>query len=229
MRRNCISPEYTKLKIWGSFNMIEESNFFSSKMMDIQDFIELKNEDIIYYQNPDGEQLDFSVESSLSSYVFSTNGSKDENHTLILDESQSQSQRNSNARWVLTISHRKILSDYIFSSIKKYRTFQGMTNEMTVYDDVNIAIQRYVEFNVLDRYQLKEVQLYLRYRRLDIEEVLKFETTWNPNIDTESNRIKKIQTQFSQNKDTVKLIFNQEQDSSNFSFDYYYNLYFEKI
>jgi oligoribonuclease (3'-5' exoribonuclease) len=104
-----------------------------------------------------------------------------------------------------------------------------MTNEMTVYDDVNIAIQRYVEFNVLDRYQLKEVQLYLRYRRLDIEEVLKFETTWNPNIDSESNRIKKIQTQFSQNKDTVKLIFNQEQDSSNFSFDYYYNLYFEKI
>jgi len=229
MRRNYISPEYTKLKIWGSFNMIEESNFFSSKMMDIQDFIELRNEDIIYYQNPDREQLDFSVESSLSSYVFSTNGSKDENHTLILDESQSQSQRNSNARWILTISHRKILSDYIFSSIKKYRTFQGMTNEMTVYDDVNIAIQRYVEFNVLDRYQLKEVQLYLRYRRLDIEEVLKFETTWNPNIDSESNRIKKIQTQFSQNKDTVKLIFNQEQDSSNFSFDYYYNLYFEKI
>ena len=50
MRRSYISPEYTESSIYGTFNMLEESNFFAAKMLEIEDSIYISNQNIIYYQ-----------------------------------------------------------------------------------------------------------------------------------------------------------------------------------
>ena len=70
MRRNYISPEFEYRKVFGTLNMKEESTFFGSKMLEIEDIIELHNQGIIYYQNSNNEQIDLDIERSLNPIVF---------------------------------------------------------------------------------------------------------------------------------------------------------------
>jgi hypothetical protein len=51
MRRSYISPEFDHNDVYGTFNMIEESNFFGSKMLEIEDSIYIDVQNLIYYQN----------------------------------------------------------------------------------------------------------------------------------------------------------------------------------
>ena len=94
MRRNYISPEFEYRKVFGTLNMKEESTFFGSKMLEIEDIIELHNQGIIYYQNSNNEQIDLDIERSLNPIVYSASDDKKNNHTLVIDESQSDPQRN---------------------------------------------------------------------------------------------------------------------------------------
>jgi hypothetical protein len=229
MRRDYISPEYTKLKVYGTFNMVEESNFFSAKMIDIENEIYIQKQDVVYYQNLNGEQIDLSVESSIDSNVYSSINSKRDNHTLLIDDTQSDIQRNKNTKWILEIQLKNILSDYIFASVKKFRTFEGLKKNMTRYDSVNVAIQRYIDFNILDRYKISEIELFIQYRDLRNQSILRFKNDWNPVVESDNNKFKKLQTETAIDGSSVKIFFNQEQDSSQYSFEYFYNLVFVKL
>ena len=93
MRRNYISPEYQHKRVYGSYNMVEESNFFGSKMLDIEDLITIEKQDLVYYQNSKGEQIDFPTESLIKSINYSTIKDKEVLHTLVLDETQPKTQK----------------------------------------------------------------------------------------------------------------------------------------
>ena len=229
MRRSYISPEYVDNKVYGTLNMVEESNFFGSKMLDIEDSISIKTQDIIYYQNLKGEQIDYSVESSLQSYVYSSSTDKSSNHTLVVDESQPKYQIDKNTRWVLTINLKEILGNYLFGIMKKYRTFEGLKNDMTRYSDVNVALKSYVSFNVIDRYKLKNIELYISYKDLRSQSLLRFKNTWNPNVALDVNKMTKLQSETSFDESTIKLFFNQEKPSSDYSFEYFFNINYEKL
>jgi hypothetical protein len=81
-------------------------------MLEVDDSIKIENQDIIYYQNIDGEQLDF-VESSFVSYVYSSYDDKEKNHKLIKDPTQPKYQLDINTRWSLRIELKDILSNYL--------------------------------------------------------------------------------------------------------------------
>ena len=172
MRRNYISPEYQTKSVYGTLNMLEESTFFGAKMLEIEDSININNLDIIYYQNLNAEQLDLSVESSLTSYVYSSSSDKKNNHSLIIDSSQPKYQLDNNTKWLLTIDLKSIISNYLFATLKKYRTFDGVKNDMTMFNDVNVAVTSYIRSNVLDRYKYKSVELYVRYQDLRNQNLL---------------------------------------------------------
>jgi hypothetical protein len=229
MRRSYISPEYIDNKVYGTLNMVEESNFFGSKMLDIEDTILIGTQDIIYYQNLKGEQIDYSVESSLQSYIYSPSTDKSSNHTLIVDESQPKYQLDKNTRWILTINLKEILGNYLFGVMKKYRTFEGLKNEMTRYSNVNISLESYVTFNVLDRYKLKSIDFYIQYKDLRSQSLLRYKNTWNPNIMLPENKMTKIQSETSFDESTINLFFNQEKPSSDYSFEYFFNINYEKL
>lgn len=229
MRRTYISPEYSTLKVFGTYNMIEESNFFLSKMLEIEDNLYLTNQDLVYYQNSNSEQVDFSLESTIPSLVYSTSADKEKNHTLILDESQSQYQRDTNTKWILEIDLEDILNNYIFAVMKKYRTFEGMKKTMTRSGDVNVALQTYIKENVLNRYKFKKVDLYISYKDLRNQNILRYKTYWNPIVFKESNKVVKFQSETSFNDSSIKIYFSQEKDSSRYSFEYFYNILFEKL
>ena len=229
MRRSYISPEYVDNKVYGTLNMVEESNFFGSKMLDIENSISIGTQDIIYYQNRKGEQIDYSVESSLQSYVYSPSTDKNSNHTLVLDESQPKYQLDKNTRWVLTINLKEILGNYLFGTMKKYRTFEGLKSDMTRYSNVDVALKSYVSFNVLDRYKLKSVELYIQYEDLRSQSLLRYKNTWNSNIISDVNKMTRLQTETSFDESSIKLFFNQDKPSTDYSFEYFFNINYEKL
>jgi hypothetical protein len=232
MRRSYISPEYQNRAVYGTLNMVEESTFFGAKMLEVEDSIIIDNQDIIYYQRTNGEQLDVSVETSLDSYVYSpggNNGDKFKNHTLVIDTTQPKFQLDNNTRWILTIDLKTILTNYLFATLKKYRTFEGVKNDMTMFNDVNVAVTSYVRSNVLDRYKYKSVELYVRYQDLRNQNLLRYNNTWSTNIIDPTYKLIKIQTETEFDQSSIKIMFNQEKTSSSYKFDYYFNILFEKI
>lgn len=229
MRRTYISPEFINSKVYGTFNMVEESNFFSSKMLEIEDFIDISNQDIIYYQKVNKEQLDITVESSLnSSILYSAAVNKRDNHVLELDKSQPVYQLNKNTRWILEINLEKIFSDFIFSSLKKYRTFEGLKNNMTLEKNVDIAIRNYIDKNIKNRYKLTNIDFLIKYKDLRNQDILKWKNTWNPQL-TVDNKFNKIQTETESDDSKIKVIFEQDKPSDTYNYDYYFNIFYEKL
>ena len=229
MRRDYISPEYKSVRVYGTFNMLEESNFFGSKMLEIEDSIIISNQEIIYYQNENGEQIDYSIESSLQSYNYSAITDKQVNHTLVIDNTQPLYQKNENTRWILTLDLEKIITNYIFANLKKYRTFEGVKKDMTIYDDVNVAISNYINFNVYNRYKVETIDLYVTYNSLRNQNILKFKNTWNRNVENSENKLTRVQTEYFSNNSKVRLIFNQEKPSKEFSYNYFFNVNLTKL
>jgi hypothetical protein len=229
MRRTYISPEYQNRLVYGTLNMVEESTFFGAKMLEVEDSIFIDNQDIIYYQKLNGEQLDLSVESSLSSIVYSSSTSKKDNHTLIIDTTQPKSQLDNNTRWILTIDLKTIITEYLYATLKKYRTFDGVKNEMTMFNDVNVGVRNYIQSNVLNRYRFKNIEFYIRYQDLRNQSLLRYKNKWNNTIANPTYKLIKFQTETEFDQSSIKITFNQEKSSSLFSMDYYFNILFEKI
>jgi hypothetical protein len=229
MRRSYISPEYNNIPIYGTFNMVEESNFFAAKMLEVEDSIYISNQNIIYYQKSTGEQVDLAIESSLPTQVYSASDNMKSHQRLTLDETQLNYQKESNTKWILDIDLRDILSDYLFAIMKRYRTFEGITNPITKTNDVNTAIKEYISNNVANRYKLSRLDLYVSYTDLRSQNVLRYKNTWKYTIASDSNLLKKKQVDVAFDESTLKVLFTQEKPSSEYNFDYYFNILFEKI
>jgi len=232
MRRTYISPEFNYNRVFGTFNMREESTFFGSKMLEIEDSLDLHNQGIIYYQSSNFEQIDISIETSLTPIVYSTSDDKKINHTLIIDDSQSDSQRNTQTRYIMNIDLKTILKNFLFATLKQYRTFEGVRNNMCYSGDINTSIKDYIEKNIVDRYKFERVDLFLKYVDLRDQNVRRFNNIWAIDTDDVSKseyQLKRFQTETDFNDSTVKLTFNQEQSSQIYSFEYYFKLFWSKL
>lgn len=229
MRRSYISPEFTHRDSYGTLNMVEESNFFGAKMLEIEDSIYIDVQDIIYFQNSLGEQIDLSSEQILDPKIYSTSNSKKSYHILELDESQSTYTRDNATRWILTIDLRNILIDFIFAEMKRWRTFEGIKNNMTLNNDVSSSLKKYIISNVLDRYKLQRVDLYVENKDLRSQNLLRFKNNWNSTAFKPEYQLIKIQTETKFDGSSIKIFFNQEKPSTLYNFDYYFNLLFTKI
>lgn len=224
-----MSPEFSHYRVWGTNNMEEESNFFGSKMLEIEDSIKLSDIDITWYQNLEGEQIDFSIESSGQPFVYSSTIDKLEKHTLQLDTTQPQYQKENKAKWIIEINTYDILFNYLFSIMKKHRTFEGLKKNMTIYADVDVALKKYIEINVMNRYKLDGVELYVSYQDLRKQPLLRYKNNWSKEVATQEYRITRIQQETSPDKKNNKLFFTQEKPTSDWSMKYYFNLNFVKI
>lgn len=229
MRRSYMSPEYIQTPINGTFNMVEESNFFAAKMLEVEDSIYVSNQNIIYYQRSTGEQIDLAIESSLKTQVYISSDSMYSYQKIYIDESQLDYQKESNTKWIIDVNLKSILSDYLFATLKRYRTFEGIFNNMTKTNDINTSIRDYISSNVMNRYKFSKIDLYISYKDLRSQNVLKYKNTWNQSIISESNILKKKQVDLSFDDSNLKILFTQEKPSNLYNFDYYFNILFEKI
>lgn len=231
MRRNYISPEFEYKKVFGTLNMKEESTFFGSKMLEIEDNLELHNQGIIYYQNANKEQIDLDIERSLSPIVYSVADDKKSNHTLVIDDSQGESQRSNLTKYILTINLKNILENFLFSTLKQYRTFDGVRNSMCYTKNVDFSIREYIVKNITDRYKFDKVELYIKYVDLRDQNVRRFINTWVSTDEISSNEylLKRIQTNTEFDGSSIQVLFNQEKSSQQYSFEYYFKLFWVKL
>jgi len=232
MRRDYISPEFDYTRTFGTYDMTESSSLLGSKMLEIEDELDLHNQSIIYYQNLQKEQIDFSVESSLPAIIYSVSDDKKSKHTLSINDTQNEFQRNGNTKYILTIQLQELLTNYIFATLKNSRTFEGIRNKMCKKNDVDVSISEYIIKNVLNRYKLDKIDLYLKYNDLRSQTALRFSNKWSSDIDTITTSnylLKKLEIDTSFDLSSAKINFNQEKSSQNYNFDYYFKLNFKKI
>lgn len=229
MRRTYISPEFNYGRVNGTLSMKEESSFFGSKMLEIEDSITIENQNLVWYQTLDGEQIDESIESSLPPISYSASENKKLNHTLVIDPNQPQSQRDTKTRYTMVINLQEILVSFLFGTLKQYRTFEGVRNNMIVSQNVDFAIREYIIKNVIDRYKFEKVQIFIRYNDLRGQNILRFKNNWNNLLTSESDRLQRFETQTEFDDSEVTINFNQEKVSSLYSFDYYFKLFWVKI
>ena len=95
--------------------------------------------------------------------------------------------------------------------------------------------------NVLDRYKLNRVELYFNYVPITNQNILKYSNLWasesnqfrtaqlTSDIVNPINQLKSIQTQTEFDYSSTVITFSQEKSSSQFCFDYYFKLFYEKI
>jgi hypothetical protein len=231
MRRSYISPEFEYKKVFGTLNMKEESTFFGSKMLEIEDALELHNQGLIYYQNSNKEQIDLDIERSLSPIIYSVADDKKLNHTLVIDDSQSEIQRNNLTKYILTINLKTILENFLFSTLKQYRTFDGVRNSMCYTKNVDFSIREYIVKNITDRYKFDKVELYIKYVDLRDQNVRRFLNTWSSSdeVSIADYLLKKIQTNTEFDDSSIQVLFNQEKSSQQYSFEYYFKLFWVKL
>ena len=184
---------------------------------------------MFYYQQDTREQLDLESELTLPVGIYDEFTDKRDNHTLSLVDIQTDYQKRNNASWELVIDLNTIFSNSLFALLKKYRTFEGMKNEMTEKGDVDISIRKYIQLNLRSRYKLSKIDLYVDYINLLNSNGIRYSNKFDQTIYIDSKRLKKFQqaTEFDESK--VTIFFNQEKPASLYSFKYYYNLLFEKI
>lgn len=228
MRKTYISPEYKYLSRSGTLNMEESTSFFGSKMLDIEDFLVLDNSNVVYFQNSLGEQMNLNLEKNNTPVLYNTVDDKKNNHLITIDSSQSQPQLEANTRWLIEIDLKKILSNYLFAVLKQARTFEGIQNGATLYNNVNDAIKQYVDYNVINRYEFTLVEFYVEYVSLSTQGRLRFTNLFRE-MDSISNITTRIQSSTNFDKSKLKITFNQEQPSTSHVFDYYFVLNFTKI
>ena len=226
MRRTYISPEFTYKGVPGTLNMKEQSSFFGSKMLEIDDELVIKRDNISYYESEEGDQININDERSLNQIFYDAVADKKSNHNISIDQN---SNLNGSNRWIVNIQLRKILRNYLFATLKKWRTFEGVRNNMTINNNVNSAISAYIDNNIIGRYKFSKIELFLK--SVDILSVggLKYGNKFDETIESESNVYKKFQTNIDPNDIDVVLSFYQENDSSDNTFNYYFNIYFEKL
>ncbi len=223
MKKTYISSDFTKNKINGVNTIKEKSNFFSSVIIDISDIIDITENDVIWYENYNSEQIDLDSELNLTPNYYSSSDDKNKNHTLTINKSQPNTQKEYNTLWDLEISSSLILFNYIYSLIKQNRTFEGLTNEKFESINIEIFIKNFIITNILPKYKLSKTELYIKH--IDINSNIRYKNIWNNNIEKEF-----IYNRYTLNskKDSILLTFNQE-NSKLFVFEYYYSLFYERI
>lgn len=229
MRRTYISPEFLNTNINGTMNMLEESNFFGAKMLEVEDSILIANENIIWHQMLNGEQFDVDTENSLEPTIFSSSEFKLQNHKISLDPTQTQYTKDNATRWIIDIKLSSILTEYVYAELKSNRTFEGVRSSMTIYNDINLAVRDYVKLNVLNRYKLSRIDFYVKYIELRKQNLLRFQNTWNSAVATDEYSNRKFQSLTDYTQENLRITFSQEKPSTQYRFEYFFNLFFEKI
>jgi hypothetical protein len=232
MRRTYISPEFDYTPQYGTYVMAESPTFFGSKMMDIEDSLDITDENLIYNQLLTGEQLDEASESNLPQIIYDSTINKLFNHSLEIQVNQTPFDLENSAKWIFKIEIEDILRNHIFALLKKNRTFEGIKRTFLPNGDIDSAIFSYINKNILNRYGLNEklaVDLFIDYIDLCGDGTLQYKNEYDKFIESDGTKVKKIATQVSADNKILTINFSQEKPAYNFSFKYYFNLYFVKL
>jgi hypothetical protein len=237
MKSDLIILRYKTENVIGTKTSLEPKTFFGSKMVDIEDLITLDNSEIQYSEMYDSSNkkivgYQYIKSNVLENTYLRTIDSIKEKYSKITLLSQNETDMALNTQWELKIDWIKLLSDYLFYKLKEMRTFKCIKYSDVVSENINYFIYDYIKQNLLSRYKVSNIEFYVKYLPLDHGDQyttpnLMFDPLFNTEITSTDNYIKNINSTITPTNIIIK--YKQTQPSSTYKFDYYYNLYLEKI
>jgi len=129
----------------------------------------------------------------------------------------------------MTVEAKDILRNHIFAILKSSRTFEGLKNNYVTSGSADQAIFEYINNNILKKYALKEIMLYLDYVDLCNDDTLQYLNAFDQTIAQDSLKITTMEQTISQDESIITLRFNQAKPAYNYSYKYYFNLKYEKL
>jgi hypothetical protein len=257
MRKSFLTKEYSLEKVQGTLNMKELRNFFSSKILEIEDEMLVDENNIIWQENENKTQ---GIGLDTVNRVFNTFDVKNANHSIRIEPTQSDQQRREFTRWELTFNIREIIEQYLFAQLKKNRTFAGISNDLTFDNSVDTAILQYIRDNVYPRIEFARIELFIQYYKLGEPIPELFDSQNNPIIALQydpqfrqdiinptplsgettpqyNSRIaqlkqdilvKNYQLSTDPRENVATMIYKQTEISLDYKFDYYFNVVWRK-
>ena len=169
MKSDLIISKYKTEKVIGTKSSYDTKTFFGSKMIDIEDSIIIDNSHIQYsevYDTVDkknnGFQYYIDVDNLEKQYLIYLDDLKNSNNTITL-VSQPPIDFLINTQWLLIINWKTILTEYLFYKLKESRVFKSIRYTDLLTENVNYFIHKYIENNLLNRYQFTNIDLYIEY------------------------------------------------------------------
>ena len=245
MKSDLILRKFTTTPVIGTQCIKELRNFFGSKMLEIEDSITVDNISIQWSDITDSSPADvinYGVGYQFFQYTHretislaSLDTLKKDNHTIVLDH-QSQADLEFNTRWILTIDMFTILRQYLYYRIKESRAFKCVTKNDLFLKNINLSIYDYVDKNVMNRYKFKNIEFYVKY--IDISDkqtillsdpLLKYNPKYDYNVMNSGELVTTLNITGADQIKNLTVNYSQTKKSSQYKFDYYFNLIFEKI
>ena len=237
MKNNLMIKKYNVEYDNGTKNMKTVKSFFGTKLINIENNIIIDNNSIQYtdfdgYQNYNIDN----VRTNETEILIDLTDIKPENH-IMNTQTQDIFTMENNTKWEIVINIKKILREYLFAKIKESRTFKTLNAINTKSNDINLSIYDFINLNVINKYELSNIDLYLRYESLNTNNIFNtdlvqydpvFDETLYDNINliTDYTLIKNDQFE---NLKPVQILYNQIKKSNEYRFNYYFNLNFERI
>jgi uncharacterized Zn-finger protein len=81
----------------------------------------------------------------------------------------------------------------------------------------------------LDRYKYKGIDMFIKYKYLADFDIIRYDNKWTSDANDMANKLNKIETNLEFDDSSVSISFNQEKPSSDYNFEYYFNIKFDKI
>lgn len=165
--------EYTTLPVSGLEVMKEQCSFMGSKMMDIEDNINIGfniiPEDLYTYNNINDPIEKIAQEKILNiKKQYSYDILKQKYVTIEEDKTQNQSDRNFLTHWLFTINTEDLLRDYLYHELIVYNkntAFTTISNNFPTYD-ITELVKKYIDENLIKKYRFKSFDLYTSFKPL---------------------------------------------------------------
>lgn len=238
MKSDLIISRYKTENIIGTKSSYDARTFFGSKMIDIEDSILIDDSLVQYseiYDTDDrrnnGYQYYDDVDFLEKIYLVNLFDVKDNYHTIITG-SQGNVERRINTSWIINIGWKDVLIEYLYLKLKEARTFKTIKFENVLSENINLYIRKYIEHNLLSRYNFDSIDFYIKYYDLDggdedTDPNLVFNPIFDASIKSEENKIKNVNsTTF---PETLTVQYKQTESSQYKKFHYYFDLNIVKV
>lgn len=238
MKSDLIILKYKTENVIGTKSSYDTKTFFGSKMIDIEDSIMIDNSYIQYSEVYDisdkknnGFQYYIDVDNLEKQYLIYLDDLKNSNSSISL-VSQPLIDLSINTQWLLKINWKNILIEYLFYRLKESRVFKSIKYTDLLTENINYFIHKYIENNLINRYQFTNIDLYIEYSDLDqqdkdIDAKLSYNPIYDPSIKSSVNVISNVN--LTELIDTLNINYKQTDSSKNKMFKYYFDLYITRI
>lgn len=237
MKNDLIITRFKTEPTLGTKNSYDPKTFFGSKMVDVEDNIDIDDSIIQYSEvidtdSPENNGYQYYEDIDKIERVILKNLSdlKLNNHTINL-VSQSAVDLQNNTQWTLYINWKDILTEYIFYQLKNRRTFKCVRFDNILSENINYYIRQYIKNNLLSRYNFSQIKFYIKYYELDggddnVDPNLLFNPIFDPELKDDTNLVKNVNVININDRLTVN--YKQTESSETKKFNYYFDLFFVK-